>query len=288
MLTVIDLFAGAGGLSLGAARAGFKIAAAVEQDKNAHDTHRKNFPSSEHSDADVSSLRGDELFSLAKIKRNTLDGLIGGPPCQGFSVIGKRQADDQRNELFFHFFRLVKETRPRFFVTENVPNILHSRYNSLRDRAYQEVLNGYAMLEPLAIKASDYGAPTIRSRVFFIGYDPKQFSRDLKRESFAPLEVEKIYVRQALYGLPFYISSDWQTEESGWQPIVKNDSNHFFRRVSGHIPTGVGDEKSVERYLAKKEVSGCLGTRHDSKVVERYRSLGTSASPHPVILLLSL
>jgi DNA (cytosine-5)-methyltransferase 1 len=273
MPTVIDLFAGAGGLSLGAARAGFKVAAAVEKDKHAYDTHRKNFPASEHSDADVSSLRGDELFSLAKIKQNTLGGLIGGPPCQGFSVIGKRQADDQRNELFFHFFRLVKETRPKFFVTENVPNILHSRYDNLRNRAFQEVLNGYAMLEPLTIKASDYGAPTKRSRVFFIGYDTKQFSRDLTQESFSPLEVEKMYVRQALHGLPTRISSDWQTEDAGWRPVTKCDRNYFFERVGGHIPDGAGDKKSVERYLAKNEVSGCLGTRHDAEVVERYRSL---------------
>ncbi len=94
MPNVIDLFAGAGGLSLGAARAGFKVAAAVENDEHAHDTHRKNFPSTKHSDADVSKLSGDRLLEIARLKKGALDGLIGGPPCQGFSTMGERRASN--------------------------------------------------------------------------------------------------------------------------------------------------------------------------------------------------
>lgn len=274
MLNVVDLFAGAGGLSLGAARAGFKVAAAVEKDKQAFDTHRKNFPTSKHSDADVSSLRGKDLFDLAGIKRGALHGLIGGPPCQGFSVIGKRQAKDERNQLFDHFFRLVEEARPIFFLTENVPNILNGRYDSLRNKAFKKIRDRYVLMNPLSIKASDYGAPTKRTRVFFIGYDPKRFSRELTHESFLPPDrTEQIYVRQALQGLPIRISPDWSTEEAGWRHVVRNDSNYFFQRVSGCIPPGVGDKKSVERYYAKNEVSGCLGTLHAAEVEERYRSL---------------
>lgn len=271
---VIDLFAGAGGLSLGAARAGFKVAAAVEKDIPAFETHKKNFPSSKHSDADVSSLRGSDLFDLAGVKKGDLDGLIGGPPCQGFSVIGKRQATDERNELFAHFFRLVNETRPKFFLTENVPNILNGRYDLLRNKALKQVSRHYVFIDPLVIKASSYGAPTKRTRVFFIGYDPKQFSRELKREAFSPPnQTMPVYVREALQGLPTRISRAWLTEESGWQPVVRNDGGYFFQRVSGCIPAGVGDKTSVEWYYAKNEVSGCVGTRHTAEVVGRYRSL---------------
>lgn len=274
MPNVIDLFAGAGGLSLGAARAGFKVAAAIENDKPALDTHKKNFPSSKHSDADVSSLRGDDLLKLAGIKKKSLDGLVGGPPCQGFSVIGRRQAGDERNELFEHFFRLVEEANPKFFVAENVPNLLNSRYESLRKKAFKRVRDRYVMIDPIVVKASDYGAPTKRTRVFFIGYDSKQFSYDLEHESFSPpSQIEPTYVRQALQGLPCDISPNWLTEDAGWQPIIRNGSTYFFQRVNGCIPNGVGDKKSVERYYAKKEVSGCMGTRHAVEIEERYRAL---------------
>src|SRR5205814_6021616 len=128
----------------------------------------------------------------------------------------------------------------------------------------------YVLLDPLVIRASNYGAPTKRTRVFFVGYDPKQFTRDLTRESFLPPDtIEPMYVRQALQGLPFEISPNWLSEESGWQPIIKSDGTHFFRRVSGCIPEGVGDIKSVERYCAKNEISGCMGTRHAAEIEER-------------------
>src|SRR5262245_36112731 len=112
MLNVIDLYAGAGGLSLGAARAGFKVAAAIETDKHAIEVHEKNFAGTKHSDRDVATLGGGELLKFAGLRKGELSGLIGGPPCQGFSEIGERNADDDRNELFLHFFRLVHETRP--------------------------------------------------------------------------------------------------------------------------------------------------------------------------------
>lgn len=275
MPTVIDLFAGAGGLSLGAARAGFKVAAAVENDKYALSTHRKNFPTTKHSDADVSLLKGNDLRDLAGTKNERLTGLIGGPPCQGFSVIGQRSAEDDRNELFAHFFRLVEDTRPKFFLAENVPNILNDRFAPLRERAFKNLKEDYVLLEPIVRRASSYGAPTIRRRVFFIGYDPKQFSCDLTRELFAPdISTELTNVSKAIQGLPPDISDDWQSEESGWQPVEKTGGDDFFsRRVCGLIPDGVGDKQSVERYLGKNEVSGCMGTRHKAEVKERYRSL---------------
>jgi DNA (cytosine-5)-methyltransferase 1 len=172
------------------------------------------------------------------------------------------------------FFRLVQETSPAFFLTENVPNILNTRYDSLREKALSKLKKQYVVLEPLAINASDYGAPTSRRRIFFVGYKPKEFSSELTASCFALKRKDRtLCVRDALQGLPVDISPDWLTEELGWHPVKKLENNYFFRRTSGNIPTGVGEAKSVERYCKKNEVSGCMGTRHSVDVEERYRGL---------------
>lgn len=274
MIDVIDLFAGAGGLSLGAARAGFRLQAAVENDSKAIQTHKLNFPNCKHFDTDVSSLKGDTLLAELGIKKGELCGLIGGPPCQGFSVIGRRDTEDVRNELFDHFFRLVSELRPRFFLAENVLGILSPRHNDLRSNAFSKIKRHYVLLEPITVKASEYGVPTVRKRVFFIGYDKKNFGRELKKEDFLPSsDTERTVVRDALSGLPEVISPDWLTEEQGWQFVKKKNGNRFLHKVIGEIPEGVGDEASIKRYLEKNQVSGCQGTRHSDEVEKRYRIL---------------
>jgi DNA (cytosine-5)-methyltransferase 1 len=154
-LPVIDLFSGVGGLSLGAARAGFDIRAAVELDQNAFNAHKTNFPSTIHLRRSVARMAGDDLLRLSGIRKGEDFGLIGGPPCQGFSVIGRRDATDPRNRLFVHFFRLVAETNPLFFLAENVPGILAETNAPLRDAAL-EMAKSYRIAGPLKIAASDY------------------------------------------------------------------------------------------------------------------------------------
>lgn len=104
---VIDLFAGVGGFSLGALRAGFHLSLAVEFDKHPMIAHELNFPLVNHLLADISELDGKNLLKNAGLAEGELDGLVGGPPCQGFSAIGKRNSDDSRNSLFIKFFELV-------------------------------------------------------------------------------------------------------------------------------------------------------------------------------------
>src|SRR4051812_40538774 len=99
---LVDLFCGCGGMSLGAARAGFKIALAVDNDARALNSHQQNFPEVEHLKADLSHSTGEELLLAAKLKGGEIDVVIGGPPCQGFSVIGKRRIEDERNQLVVH------------------------------------------------------------------------------------------------------------------------------------------------------------------------------------------
>ena len=145
MANVIDLFAGAGGLSLGAARAGFNVSAAVEIDPHAMNSHRANFPNTVHIQRDIMTLTGAELLQLAGIQQDDLVGIIGGPPCQGFSSIGHGDVNDIRNKLFIKFFELIEELQPAFFLAENVPGIMNPKYDSIRNEAFRHIGN-YQML----------------------------------------------------------------------------------------------------------------------------------------------
>lgn len=270
--TVIDLFSGVGGMSLGAARAGFNIAAAVDTDSVTLATHARNFPNAIHIARTVRTLTGSELISLATLRSGELDGLVGGPPCQGFSVIGYKSREDRRNDLFAHFFRLVAETKPRFYLAENVPGILTKSYEPLRRRAFDLVRDDYVSLSPIKICASDYGAPTIRTRIFFVGYR-KDFGKELTESSFAAPKVETVKVREALRGLPIRVDDDWQTEEKGWRPIGKLEDTRYLNKMRGQIPKGVGDSAALDRYLERRQVSGCLGTAHARDVRLRFSRL---------------
>ena len=167
----IDLFAGAGGLSLGFEQAGFDIAAAVEIDPVHCATHERNFPSTRVICASVVDLSGPELLKRAGLKAKDVDVIFGGAPCQGFSMIGKRALDDDRNQLVFHFHRLVMEIRPRFFVFENVRGLTlgkHARFLQELIEAFEG--SGYSILKPYQVlNAADFGVPQDRKRLFLIG-----------------------------------------------------------------------------------------------------------------------
>jgi DNA (cytosine-5)-methyltransferase 1 len=167
----IDLFAGAGGLSLGFEQAGFDIAAAVEYDPIHAATHELNFPKTSVICASVRDMTGDEIRKRAGIGNRAIDVVIGGPPCQGFSLIGHRVLEDARNDLVFHFLRLVDELRPKTFVMENVPGMASGDHHQLLDELIDRFDEAdYRVVKPYAIlNAANYGVPQDRRRLFVIG-----------------------------------------------------------------------------------------------------------------------
>jgi DNA (cytosine-5)-methyltransferase 1 len=266
---IIDLFAGVGGFSLGAVRAGFELAGAVDLDCHAVDTHKKNFPHAPHARRNILGLSGDDIRDLAKLNGHRLTGLIGGPPCQGFSTMGKMRKNDARNKLFFHFFRLVSELNPLFFVCENVPGILDEKYTTLREESFKLVAKKYHMVDSFELAAGDFGAATERSRVFFVGW-AKDSGITLSHDDFRPPpRVKKTTVRTAFTGLPNRIDPHWQTEESGWRQVDLAESV-FATTINEFVPGVVGDEAALDRFARRSEVSGFLGTIHTRKVVARF------------------
>lgn len=167
----VDLFAGAGGLSLGFEQAGFDIVASVEIDPIHSAVHKFNFPNCTTICKSVVEVTGDELRKRAGIGRREIDVVIGGAPCQGFSLIGKRALDDPRNQLVHHFVRIVLELQPKYFVFENVKGLTlgkHRRFlqeiiDAFREGGY-EVEANYKVLN-----AADYGVPQDRRRLFLLG-----------------------------------------------------------------------------------------------------------------------
>lgn len=272
-MNAIDLFCGAGGLSLGAARAGFTMAAGVELDKNAMATHQLNFPKSKHLQLDIGRLTGQELLDHAGVAFGDLAGLIGGPPCQGFSSIGRGDPKDIRNGLFGHFMRLVHETQPLFFVAENVPGILHAKNDQVRKAALAKIPDFYQVLPPVEVQANLYGAPTIRKRIFFIGIDTRHLPL-LDVTAFAPsANTLPVTVKDALTGLASHAPANTNDGEHIWHSVGELPQGSFFSRVQKRIPDGVGDRTAIERYKSKREVTGHIGTQHSFEIEVRYGNL---------------
>ena len=169
----IDLFSGCGGMSLGLEASGFDIAAAVEYDPIHTLVHHFNFPYGVSICQDISLLKSSELLQVLKDRgySRDVDLIAGGPPCQGFSHIGKRQLDDPRNSLVFEYVRFIKDINPKYFIFENVPGIASGKHKQFLDELVVELERlGYNIEKPIQIlDASFYGAPQTRKRLILIG-----------------------------------------------------------------------------------------------------------------------
>lgn len=166
----IDLFAGAGGLSLGFEQAGFDVVAAVEIDPVHCAAHEFNFPDCAVLCRDIAKLSGEEIRAAAGIANREVDVVFGGAPCQGFSMIGQRVLDDPRNALVRHFVRIVRELEPKYVVFENVKGLTLGKHRQFLDELVQELSRDYDVVLPYRVlNAADYGVPQDRRRLFLIG-----------------------------------------------------------------------------------------------------------------------
>lgn len=205
--TCLDLFSGAGGLSRGFFDAGYNVVLGVDFDEAALKTFKAN-----HGEAETMLLDlfdHDNIDKITEFLENNnikLDVLVGGPPCQGFSVAGPRDMNDKRNSLYTAMVKLADRVKPQVVVLENVPGMIQTNGGIGAKRVVEDFEKiGYKMI-PKLLYAPDYGIPQIRKRVFFVGL--RDFEKEFKFPSPIVEKEDYITCEQAIGDLPTL-----QTEE---------------------------------------------------------------------------
>lgn len=227
---VLDLFCGAGGFSLGFVNAGFEVVAGIDNDKNALETYKYNFGHDKSILLDLSKTLNFE--DLDKKINKSIDVIIGGPPCQGFSVAGKRLVDDPRNQLYKAYLDFIDRYQPKAVIIENVPSIM-SLYSGRISSEIKDDLEkkGYCM-SIHKMNAAEYGIPQARKRVFFVGLkNQKTFNFELL-EKLPPSKM--VSSKMALDDLPLLDKSPGG-EILEYPSIAKNEFQKKMRKGSRKI-----------------------------------------------------
>lgn len=240
--TVLDLFCGCGGLSHGFIEAGYNVLAGIDHWQDALDTFAFNHKDSKAIKADLVDITPKQMSEQRDIK--AVDVIIGGPPCQGFSIAGKRLIDDERNQLYKKFVDFVSFYQPSAFVMENVPNIISMGKGAVKDDILEDFSRlGYTVTYKILL-ASDYGVPQNRRRAFFVGL--KNNKGDNKNFDFpTPTFDEHITCEQAISDLPKYSIDDGE----GYPTAPKNDYQKMMRANSKEVhnhKAAVHTEKTVD------------------------------------------
>lgn len=261
---VVDLFAGCGGLSLGFEQAGFDVAAAVEIDPIHASVHEFNFPYSSTICADVRDVTGKDIRNRSDIGTRDIDVVVGGAPCQGFSLIGKRSFDDPRNLLVAHYVRLVGELRPKYCVFENVKGLTVGKHvEFLKDLIAQLSSRGYDVLLPYRVlNAADYGVPQNRERLFLIGV-----RRGQAMPEYPTPFPNKITIGEAISDLP---------DAEAFEELENNDSVPVVwktREVYAATLRGIIDDPSNFGYIRRyplNVLTASLQTKHTELTRRRF------------------
>ncbi|MCA9144974.1 MAG: DNA cytosine methyltransferase [Planctomycetaceae bacterium] len=250
-LTAIDLFCGAGGLSQGFMEAGFEILAANDFDSNAAKTFKLNHPSSRFYDGPIQDISTDAMLEAAGLSSGELDVLIGGPPCQAFSVYNHRRGmHDKRSGLFREYLRMVEGLMPRMVVMENVTGITSVAEGRAVDEIYRSMEKLGFHVEHRVLRAEEFGVPQERRRIFFIGVrdgkrlewpEPTHF---LERDLFSLQSEHKLFVTvaDAISDLPELNIKDGVEEaeydaepESEYQELMRRRSKVLYNHVAPHL-----------------------------------------------------
>lgn len=186
---ILDLFCGCGGLSLGFENAGFEVALAIDIWKDAVETYNRNHSKSVAICKDIHELDNNYLRDFSQ--KENIVGVIGGPPCQGYSTVGTRDVNDPRNHLYLEYCRVVEAIKPKFFVIENVKGLLTLNNGMFKDDIVDRFSKLGYNISFKVLNASNYGVPQNRQRVFFVGLKDEEFDfpeeKDYKVSTFEAL-----------------------------------------------------------------------------------------------------
>lgn len=246
-LKILDLFCGAGGLSLGFEMAGFKVIGAVDFNKQAIETHEENFKNSINICGDIKEISNDEIINMF----DGVDVIVGGPPCQGFSAANQWQSEEEKREknlLFYEYMRFVEILKPKIFLIENVRQILTNN-NSYATKEIEKISSelGYEISNNV-LDASEYGVPQKRIRAFIVGVR-KEFGVRFDFNSIGKKEKATVY--DAISDLYNYENnnkldlskSDYQKQmrSNSKDLIVNHEIKYPIEKVQNrikHVPQG--------------------------------------------------
>ena len=272
---LLDLFCGCGGLSRGFSDSGYFINSGVDNDEKSLKTFLQNHAGANAFFEDLGTI--DVQKFIKKNLNSKIDIVIGGPPCQGFSISGKRQIDDPRNGYYRSFLQFVNELQPKVFLMENVPNLIslgNGKYKNLILTLFRNI--GYSVKYKV-ILASEYGVPQNRKRVFFIGI--KGEKNDFKFPA-AEFGTDKPFrtSREAISDLPKYGLKDGDSYTlsplNDYQQLMRKKSKSVFNhqetkhnektvKIISLVPDGGNFKDLPPRYRRTRKVN-IAWTRYSS------------------------
>lgn len=283
---ILDLFSGAGGMAEGFLQAGFHIPCATDYSKEVEETYRNRHKQLGYKlnyfCGDVRDLSSKKRLLLELVDDNKIDVIVGGPPCQGFSLSGKRDENDFRNFLFLDFLKIVKMLKPKYFVMENVEGILSYKFNrvqGLDKEIYENVFPpeviqreafkfGYFVKWKL-LNAKDYGVPQNRPRIIFLGHRIRRYRggkfKNLVIPPEFPTKINKIVtVEDAISDLSFLTNGQISTR---YNNAYGNNSEYQKALRNGLTPNING------RTLRAEELYNHQASKHNEKTVNRFEML---------------
>ncbi len=223
---IVDLFCGCGGLSKGFEMAGFEVEIAIDMWQDAINTYNHNHKKSVGKCMDIHNLDNEYLETLKE--KNEIVGVIGGPPCQGYSTVGTRDVNDPRNHLYLEYCRVVEKLSPQFFIIENVKGLVTLNKGAFKDDIIERFTKLGYNVQFQVINAADYGIPQNRNRVFFVGIKNKSFE-------FPKIKDYKVSTSEAISDLdPQCNSTKYICEpKTEYQRLLRGESES----VLNHEPT---------------------------------------------------
>lgn len=265
-MNVLDLFAGAGGFSLGFEQAGFNIYAAIERDEWASETLSKNHKNTVVYTIDIEKLSNDFIYKNFVDKN--IDVIIGGPPCQGFSIANKNSGDpkDPRNSLFREFIRIVAIVKPKVIVMENVPNLLKAKnHDSIKviDIIMEEFQkNGYKG-DYKILNSAHYGVPQVRNRLFIIATRDDIDRIDFPEQQYLSCGEERNLLNQHLPMAPTL-----------WDAI--SDLPIIHAREGEEIMNYQGEPQTIFQSMMRDNsdfIYNHIAMKHSKRLVERFKNM---------------
>lgn len=260
----VDLFAGCGGMSLGLEQAGFDVLASVEIDPVHCATHKFNFPNCQIINQDICQVTGESIRNKSTIKDQEITVVVGGSPCQGFSIGGKRSLDDPRNLLTKEFIRVVLELQPKYFIFENVKgSVMGKQKQYITDIIDTFRNNGYQVLDYEILNAIDYGVPQSRERIILLGA-----RNNLNLPGYPNKKLKVPTVLAAIKDLP-EASLYKELYDRDWVKAEFSEPSNYGSLLRGL--TRADDDYSCPRINNPDILTSSILTVHTQEVIKRFK-----------------